>query len=124
MSSKKGKKEIPADKLALYEKLVEATAGVELKKNFGFPYTAFKSNMYSLISKTGSVGIRLPKTEREAFLEKYGTTLYEHMPGAPLKEYVTVPDELLKNTGTLKPYMAISHQYVQTLKPKPAKKKK
>lgn len=114
----------PEDKLALYEKLVAETPGTELKANFGFPYTAINGNMYSLISKTGSVGIRLGKEEREAFLEKYDSVSYEHMPGAALKEYVTISDEMLRDTQSLIPYLRKSLEYTSGLKPKPTKKKK
>jgi hypothetical protein len=80
------------------------------------PNTSLNGHMYTYLSKAGSLGIRLPKEEREDFLEKYNTTLYESH-GAIMKEYVTVPDELLKN------YLDLSYEYVKTLKPKPTKKK-
>ncbi len=117
-------KELPEDKLQLYRQLVEATPGVEIKANFGFPYTALNGNMYSFIAKDGKVGIRLAKEEREAFLEEYKTELFLHSSGTVLKEYVTVPDDLLEDTKKLKKYLAQSHAYALTLKPKPSKKKK
>jgi hypothetical protein len=40
-----------------------------------------------------------------------------------MKEYVTVPDSLLKNTKALQPYFKMSYEYIGTLKPKPTKKK-
>ena len=69
------------------------------------------------------MGLRLPKEERERFLEKYDTTLYESY-GAVMREYVKVPDELLEDTEELKAYLDISYEYIKTLKPKPTKKKK
>jgi TfoX/Sxy family transcriptional regulator of competence genes len=86
------------------------------------PYTSHNGHMFTLLSKSGSLGIRLPKEEREAFLQKYKTTLFEQY-GAVMKEYVTVPDDLLENTDELKSYLVISFEYVKTLKPKPTKKK-
>ena len=41
-----------------------------------------------------------------------------------MKEYVTVPDQLLQNTAELKPYLDLSYTYTSSLKPKPTKKKK
>jgi TfoX/Sxy family transcriptional regulator of competence genes len=69
------------------------------------------------------VGIRLPKPEREQFLQQFNTTLYEAH-GAVMKEYVTVPEALLADTEALKPYLEVSYAYVKTLKPKPTKKPK
>ncbi len=40
-----------------------------------------------------------------------------------MKEYVTVPDELLQDTEELKGYLDLSYEYVKSLKPKPTKKK-
>ena len=39
-----------------------------------------------------------------------------------MKEYVAVPDALLKNTKELQKYLEFSYQYAKTLKPKKAKK--
>jgi len=41
--------------------------------------------------------------------------------GAVMKEYVAVPETLLKNTNELKKYLEISYEYVKTLKPKAQK---
>ena len=111
--------------MQLYERLVDATDGVESKSNFGSGYTAVNGNMYSMISKYGVVGIRLPRDEHEAFLEKYDTTVFRADPAwPPSKEYVAVPDALLEDTDALKPYLEISHRFASALKPKATKKKK
>jgi hypothetical protein len=77
--------------------------------------------MFSYISAAGSMALKLPKAEREMFLEKYDTKLFEAY-GIVQKEFVTVPDTLLARTDELKPYLDISYEYVKTLKPKPTKK--
>ncbi len=122
--AKKEQKTIPKDKYDLYEKLVQSIPGLSVNSTFGFPYTSHNGHMYSLLSKSGYVGIRMPKEEREQFLEKYKTSLYKPEPGPLLKEYVTVPDDLLNNTETLKHYLELSLDYVKSLKPKPQKKGK
>jgi hypothetical protein len=40
-----------------------------------------------------------------------------------MKEYVTVPDSLLKNTKAPEKHLAESYAYVKALKPKPSKRK-
>ena len=120
MSTKKNV-DIDADKLALYEKLVATIPDVE-RKGATHPYTSLNGNMFSYLHPRGSVALRLPADAREKFLKKYKTTLFEAY-GAIQKEYVTVPDDLLKKTKELQKYFEISYQYVQTLKPKPTKKK-
>jgi TfoX/Sxy family transcriptional regulator of competence genes len=79
--------------------------------------------MFSLLRPTGEMALRLPADEREKFLKKFKTKLFEAY-GAVMKEYVAVPDALLQRTSELKPYLAISYDYVRALKPKPTKAKK
>jgi hypothetical protein len=116
---------VPPDALRAYEKLIAAVPEIDAKSNFGSAYTALNGNMYSMISKYGVVGIRLPEPERSAFLKKYGATIFRADPAwPPNKEYVAVPDELLKKTAALKPYLERSLAYAKTLRPKAAKKTK
>jgi hypothetical protein len=115
------KNNIPADKLEPYEKLVRTNPKVE-RKGAANPYTSLNGHMFTYLNPSGSLALRLPQDEREKFLKKYKTTLFEAY-GAVMKEYVTVPDSLLKNTKALAPYFQMSYEYIKTLKPKPTKKK-
>jgi TfoX/Sxy family transcriptional regulator of competence genes len=111
-----------AEKTALYNKLVATLPAAE-RKGDTVPYTSLNGNMYSYLSKDGFLALRLGKDDREAFLEKYNTTLV-YAYGIIQKEYVTVPDSLLMKTDELKSYFELSYRYASTLKPKPKKKKK
>lgn len=98
--------------------------GIEAKSNFGSSYTAVNGNMYTMISKHGVVGIRLPEEDRARFLESFQSELFRGDPTwPPAKEFVAVPEALLEDTQALRPYLELSYRYVQTLKPKPAKRK-
>lgn len=112
---------VPQDKLELYEKLVDTHPEIGRKGKTN-PYTSHNGHMFSHLSKIGTLGLRLPKEEREAFMEKYNTSLYESY-GTVMKEYVAVPDELLENTDELQLYLEMSYEYVKTLKPKSTGKK-
>ena len=111
----------PPENYNTYKTLIDSIKGLELK-GATMPYTSLNGNMFSFLSKEGKVGIRLGKEEREDFLKKHKTTLFEAH-GTVLKEYVTVPDKLLKSPKELKPYLELSLEYAKTLKPKPTKKK-
>jgi hypothetical protein len=117
------KTSVPPERLALYERLVASVDGAEVKSNFGSAYTAVNGNMYSMISKTGGVGIRLPKDEREAFIGEHATTVYRADPAwPPSKEYVAVPDSMLEDISALRPVLESSLRHALTLKPKPTKR--
>ncbi len=116
------KSEIPAETLELYEKLIATNPKIE-RKGATHPYTSLNGNMFTLLNSPGTLAIRLPAEERERFLKKYRTTMFEAY-GVVMKEYVTVPDALLKKTKELQKYLDLSYEYVKTLKPKPTKKKR
>ncbi len=118
----KSSTQIPQDRLDLYDKLIAGHPEIE-RKGVGMPYTSVNGHMFTILSKTGTMGLRLSKADREAFLETYQTTLFESH-GAIMREYVTVPDALLADTAVLQPYLEMSFAYVKSLKPKPSKKKK
>lgn len=112
----------PPDKVDLYDKLIKTHPRIE-RQGASIPYTSLNGHMFSYLSASGSLALRLPEDAREAFLKKYKTTLSKAY-GVVQKEYVTVPDALLKKTAELKPYLVLSYDYVTTLKPKPPTKKK
>ena len=55
-------------------------------------------------------------------MKKYKTTLFEAY-GHVMKEYVTVPDRLLRNANELGKYLDLSYEYISTLRPKTTRKK-
>jgi TfoX/Sxy family transcriptional regulator of competence genes len=123
MVAQKKKSPIPEERVALYEKLVATLPEVE-RKGADNPYTSLNGNMFSLLqSPEGRLALRLGAEEREKFLKKYKTSLFEAY-GAVMREYVAVPDTLLQKTNELKKYFALSYEYAKTLKPKPTKKKR
>jgi len=109
------------DKITLYKKLV-ATNPKAMCKGATIPYTSINGNMYSYFSKDGFVALRLDEDARKEFIEKYKTTLVTAY-GIVQKEYVVVPDKLLKKTEELKQYFEMSYKYVSGLKQKATVKK-
>jgi TfoX/Sxy family transcriptional regulator of competence genes len=116
------KSSIPADKSELYEKVIATHPKIE-RKGDRLGYTSLNGHMFSLLGPSGTLALRLPEEERAKFLHKYKTTLFEAY-GAVMKEYVAVPEALFKNTKQLQKYLAMSYDYIATLKPKPTKAKK
>ena len=106
--------------VALYEQLL-ATIPALVRKGDANPYTSLNGNMFTLLHQSRTLAIRLPDAAREEFLKKYKTALFEAY-GAVMREYVTVPDPLLKKTRELQKYLELSYAYAQTLRPKPTTK--
>ncbi len=120
MRTKRQKEEVPSEKLELYDKLLATNPNIE-RKGASLPYTSVNGHMFTFLTESGILGIRLPPEEREEFLRKYETTLLTAH-GVVLKEYVMVPDRLFKDTGELKKYLDMSFTYAMSLTPKTVKK--
>ncbi|MDA4130870.1 MAG: hypothetical protein OK457_08875 [Thaumarchaeota archaeon] len=113
---------IPSEKVELYDKLIESHSDIK-RKGATLPYTSLNGNMFTLLSKTGTLAIRLSSADREAFMKKFKTTPFENY-GVIMKEYVAVPEELFENTKEMKKYLDMSYDYAKTLKPKPTTRRK
>jgi hypothetical protein len=120
MSAQK-KNNIPTEKLDFYDKLIKTNPKIE-RKGAANPYTSLNGHMFTYLNPSGSLALRLPEAAREDFLKKYKTKLFETY-GSIMKEYVTVPDKLLRNTKELQKYLELSYAYVKTLKAKRSKKR-
>ena len=105
---------------ALYDALIATIPAIE-RKGDNNPYTSHNGNMFTLLSKKETLAIRLGEKERDAFLKKYKAKLMEAY-GIVMKEYVEVPDSLLKKTKELKPWLTASYEYVKTLRAKATRK--
>jgi hypothetical protein len=119
MASKRPARSIPAERLARYERLVATQPHLE-RKGATVPYTSVNGNMFSFLSDTGTLALRLSADDRAAFIERYGAHLHEAH-GTTMKEYVTVPEALAADESALVAWFAASHAYVAGLKPKATK---
>lgn len=106
--------------LEVYEKLVATNPNLKRKGNT-MPYTSLNGHMFSFLTKEGVLALRLPAEAREKFIKNFKTELCVQY-GRVMKEYVVVPDDLLRQTEHLKEYFDLSFEYVSSLKPKPTKK--
>ena len=60
--------------------------------------------MFTLLHQSRTQAIRLPAGEREKFLKKCKTSLFEAY-GAVMEEYVAAPDDLWNKMQDLKKYL-------------------
>jgi TfoX/Sxy family transcriptional regulator of competence genes len=111
----------PAENVALYEALRKTNPANE-RKGAAMPYTSVNGNRFNLLTPDGTLALRLPAAEREAFLKRFETALTVQY-GAVMKQYIRVPPSLLKNTRELAKYLDISYRYACSLKTEPTTKK-
>ena len=112
---------IPAERVEQYDRAI-ATLPDIARKGATVPYTSLNGHMFSFLTPTGSLVMRLPAGQREAFLERFDTVIHEAY-GTVLKDWVVVPDALLADTTALAPHFRASYDYVAGQKPKPTRRK-
>jgi hypothetical protein len=100
----------------LYDKLIATIPSIKRKGKTN-PYTSENGHMFTHLDPSGTVGIRLSKEDAEAFTKKYKSKPFGSY-GIIKKDWVAVPDALLKKTAELSKYLKLSHDHVKTLKPK------
>ncbi len=111
-----------AGQVDLFHEAVAGIEGVEVRKMFGFPAAFIGGNMTAGLHQD-SVMVRLPDAERAERLAE-GWSLFEPMPGRPMKEYVALPPEVAADVTAVRGWIERAAAYVRTLPPKAPKKPK
>jgi TfoX/Sxy family transcriptional regulator of competence genes len=114
-------KKAPLDLVPLFERVRPPEGdGVEHRKQFGYPCCFANNNMFMGVFGE-DIMVRLSDADRAEFLKQPGTSLFEPMPGRPMKEYVLVPRSILNDGPELRGLVARSLGYAKSL---PLKEKK
>jgi hypothetical protein len=109
--------------LARYDRLIATLAneGVE-RKGATMPYTSHNGHMFSFLTKEGKLAMRLDEEDIPDFIRRFGgRRCRQH--GVVMKEYVEVPDDVLKQTSALAWFFGLSWMHVASMKPKATKRK-
>ena len=104
------------EKLKIFDKLVDKCARFE-RKGKSMIYTSANGYMFSLLNKSGEIGIRFSKEVQEKYIKEFNSSIYKSY-GAIMKGYVLIPHHMLSDLDKLATYLNESYDYVMTLKPK------
>jgi TfoX/Sxy family transcriptional regulator of competence genes len=103
----------------LVERFHEAVAGVdglEVRKMFGYPAAFVGGNMTAGLHQESFI-VRLPEAERAERLSD-GWSVFEPMPGRPMREYLALPPEIVEDVDATRAWVERAVAYVRTLPPK------
>lgn len=109
----------PPDALERYAAVVEAAG--EAVKGAKNPYTSRNGHMFSFLDPEGTMALRLPDELTDEFLSQYESGPVVQY-GSVMRGYVSIPDDLLSDTGQLGSWFEKSHEWIGTLEPKATKK--
>jgi TfoX/Sxy family transcriptional regulator of competence genes len=104
----------------LFSKAVGDFSEAEPRKMFGYPCAFVRGNMTCGVFEDRLM-LRLPDSERATFLKLPGARPFEPRPGRVMREYVEVPDDILKSIK-LRTWLKKSFAYTRSLPPKVKKK--
>jgi len=104
------------DKLKVYNELVAKCNRFE-RKGKTVPNTSANGYMFSLLNKSGEIGIRFSKEVQKKYMEEWDTTIFKSY-NAVMNGYVLIPEKMLKDLDNVAKYLNESYDYVMSLPPK------
>jgi len=104
-----------------FSEIVPHDPRVERRKMFGYP-AAFVAGSLFMGLHQESLILRLSEKDRTSFLKINGASVFEPMPGRPMREYVVVPSSMLEEVAALAKWIRRSLDYASSIPPKSARK--
>jgi TfoX/Sxy family transcriptional regulator of competence genes len=116
-------KKVSPEMVALLDRSMGGFAA-DRRSMFGCPVYFVNNNMFAGVHQD-ILFFRLPEGEREALMALSDeVTTFEPMDGHKMKDYVVLPDSLLRQEEFLREWLQRSYDYVVALKAKERKAKK
>lgn len=113
----------PPYMIELFDSLLPDDARVSQRTMFGNPCGFVNGNMYFGLFE-GSMFLRLSRVDRELAQSELGATPFDPLEGRPMREYVSLPEDVLEDDNQLEEWLAKSLGYAGTLPPKKKKPRK
>ena len=114
-------KKSPPELIELFMSLAPLDTRVEPRTMFSYPCYFINGNLFAGLFED-SMTLRLPEADREVFLKLKGAARFEPM-GRVMREYVLVPQTMLKKKSELQKWLERALDYAASL-PKKTKRKK
>ena len=112
----------PEELVRTFENVMKDFPLAVQRKMFGYPSAFVNGNMFAGLFQE-EMFLRLSDEDRAAIRSEYGTSLFEPLPGRPMRGYVLVPRYVLNSPKLLKTWLAKGMEYARSLPPKVKKKK-
>jgi TfoX/Sxy family transcriptional regulator of competence genes len=111
----------PPSLVDLFGHAIESMPGVQPRTMFGYPAAFVKGNMFSSLFQSSMI-LRLSEPDRAACASQFGARRFEPMPGRPMREYIEVPERMLKSPKLLDTWLRKARDYAAALPPKTARR--
>jgi TfoX/Sxy family transcriptional regulator of competence genes len=108
-------KKSPPELIEAFEKAKPKDPAVNSRPMFGYPALFLGGNMFA---GTYQDKIVVRFGADRSFAGARTAKAFEPMPGRPMKEYVVVPEAVVKSPAKLRAWIDHAHAYARTLPPK------
>ena len=109
----------PEELVARFADAVAGIEGLEQRKMFGYPAAFVGGNMTTGLHQESWI-VRLPEPIRRERLDA-GWSIFEPMPGRPMREYVALPGEVIADPEQARAWVERAVEHVRGLPPKKPK---
>jgi len=107
----------PPALLELFERAVPRSRGVERRKMFGYPAAFLNGHLFAGLHQEDII-LRLPAPAREHARVDHDARPFEPTPGRRMREYIVLPEALVRDRATPSAWLTRSIRYVGSLPPK------
>jgi len=104
------------EQLKIYDMLISKCSKFERKGKSMF-FTSANGYMFSILNKSGEIGIRFSENTQKEYLDKYSTTTIKSY-GSVMRGYILVTSEMLNDQENIISLLNQSYDYVMSLEPK------
>lgn len=109
----------PAELVATFDDVMPGPPATK-RKMFGFPAGFVNGNMFMGLFEESMI-LRLPPELREELIQLHGAKPFAPMAGRVMKEYVALPESLVRDREKLSAWVARALVHGESLEPKAAK---
>lgn len=112
----------PPDLVQRFEAAVAGVEGLETRKMFGYPAGFVGGHMVTGLHQDSWI-VRLPEESRQERLDD-GWSIFEPMPGRPMREYVSLPPTVIGDPGAARSWVERAADHGRSLPQKQPKQPK
>jgi TfoX/Sxy family transcriptional regulator of competence genes len=106
-----------------FSEIVPQDRRVERRKMFGYPAAFVAGHLFMGLHQETLI-LRLSDEDRASFQRIKGASVFEPMPGRPMREYVVVPSSMVDHGTSLAGWIRRSLDYAASIPPKRAGRSK
>lgn len=108
----------PLDLIHAFETEIARIPEAEPKKMFGYPAALVNGNLFTGLHQSNWI-VRLSDIDRARLLKVDGALLFQPMPGRPMREYVVLPESIVRVPDELHEWILRAMKFALGVTPRP-----